>query len=170
MTLKPNYFVIPAVTVAVALLGSLFTSAGMPWYDTEIIRPALTPPNWAFPIAWTTIYILTAISALICYNKGRTLTKFLHIFTRKEQNRNYSWTIGLFILNAFLNLLWTYLFFTLHLIDIAFLEILLLETTILLLLFFTWRISRIASLLLIPYVAWVAFASFLSYLILVSNI
>lgn len=169
MRIKPNYIVIPLITVLVALLGGYFTSLGMPWYDTVIIKPSITPPDWIFPIAWNIIFVLTTISVIISWNKGESKTHFLRIFRRDREAKNYNLVIVLFILNAILNILWTYLFFGMHLINFAFVEMLLLEATLLFLVLFTHRISPLASVLLLPYTLWVAFATCLTYQILLLN-
>ncbi len=156
MKLKTNYLVIPLVTILVALLGSFFTSQGMDWYDATITRPELTPPKWLFPIAWNLIFLFTTISALIIWNKGK-------------KDRNFKLIIGLFIANAILNLLWSLLFFKLQLIFPALIEMVLLEITNIALLLLTWRVSKPASLLLLPYALWVGFATYLTYLIHLLN-
>jgi len=170
MKLKPNYLVIPLVTVLVAVSGSFFTTAGMPWYDTELVQPELTPPDWIFPIAWNTIFILATISALIVWNTGKPKYGFFSFLKSKKSKEHYFWlTIGLFVANAFLNVFWSFLFFYLHLIKAAFVEMFFLEISIIALMITTFRYSKWASLALLPYAAWVAFASYLTWLILSLN-
>jgi benzodiazapine receptor len=152
MKIKANYIIIPLVTIAVAAVGSWFTQIGMPWYQTELIQPELTPPSIVFPIAWNTIFILTTASALIMWNK------FHH--------KKAMWIFGS---NAILNVLWSLLFFTLQLITIAFIEMFLLEATLLALLYITWKKSRLAFTLLLPYAIWVCFATYLTYIIVLTN-
>ena len=166
---KPNYVVVPVITIVVALLGSWFTGVGMEWYDTEIIKPQLTPPRWAFPVAWNTIFICTTIAALIFWNKGKVEKKFLWIFPKKEIAPQYWWIVVLFIANAVLNVAWSLIFFTLQQIPPAFIEMLFLEATIIALIILIWNISRIASVLLLPYALWVGLASYLTYAIMTLN-
>ena len=154
MKLKPNYFLIPLTTIVVAVLGSLLTDAGMQWYNTELIKPELTPPAIAFPIAWTTIFTLTTISALIFWNKSDKKAPLT------------TWIALLFLLNAVLNVLWTFLFFYSQAVTEALIEMLLLEATVLALIFLIWKISKTASLLLLPYFIWVGFATYLTYQII----
>lgn len=163
MKFRANYLLIPAVTILVALIGSQYSMSGMEWYDTELIRPAITPPKWVFPIAWNLIFLFTTISALIFWNKESGEKKFLW-FTFKRHFDGYDWVIALlFILNAILNVLWSYLFFTLNFIDIALIEMVFLNLTNLLLIILLWSVSRWASLLLLPYFLWVSFATYLTY-------
>ena len=156
MKIKLNYFIIPLITIAIAALGSYFTGLGMPWYETTLIKPELTPPAIAFPIAWTTIYIATTISALIAWNK--------------TQNGKHDGVIAsLFIINAILNAAWTLIFFTLHQPGLAFIEIIVLEATVLLLILLTWDKSKIASILLLPYFVWLGLASYLNLMLFLLN-
>lgn len=150
MKLKPYSVVFPLVTLFVAGLGSMFTSGGMEWYDTQLIRPELTPPKWIFPVAWNLIFLATTVSALIVWN------------TFKRDDR-FKWILGLFLANGFLNVLWSYLFFGKHLIALALYEMIALELTLLALHVLTWKKSKTASLLLLPYSLWIAFATFLTY-------
>lgn len=169
MKFKANYILIPLVTVAVSFLGSYFTQIGMPWYDAEVLKPTLTPPMIAFPIAWTTIYILTTISALIIWNKGTADYQFLWFSFHRKPTPKFIWLIALFVLNAILNTLWTYLFFAQRLMYEAFIEMLILEATIIAIMVLSWRMSKVSSLLLLPYLAWVGFASYLTYQIVQLN-
>ena len=153
MKLKLNYLIIPLTTIITAALGSYFTGLGMPWYETSLQLPSFNPPNWIFPIAWTTIFILATISVLIIWNKSKRDSMFW-------------WLITLFILNATLNALWCLLFFTLHDIQGALIEMILLEGTTIGIMVLAWKRSKLSSLLLLPYLAWVGFATYLTYTIL----
>ena len=167
MKLKPNYLIIPLVTVFVALLGTFFTSSGMEWYNNALIRPALAPPKWAFPVAWTLIFVCTTISVMIIWNKTEKNKRFLWIFRTKEMKPEYQWIIGLFIINAILNVGWSLLFFKMHMLGASLAEMLFLEATNIALLILTWKISKKASVLLVPYALWVALATVLTYLMLI---
>ena len=96
MKLKPYSVIFPLVTIFVAGLGSYFTSGGMEWYDTQLIRPEFTPPKWLFPVAWNLIFLTTTLSALVVWNT----------FKKGPQ---LQWILGLFLTNGFLNILilWT---------------------------------------------------------------
>lgn len=155
MKLKPNYFIIPFITILVAFLGSLLTTSGMLWYDTELIQPNITPPKWVFPLAWNTIFILTTIAALIVYNRSQGKRRLL--------------IVTFFIANAVLNVLWSLLFFKLHLLLAALIEMVILDLTTVVLIALSCKISKLASWLMLPYFLWVSFATYLTYLILISN-
>ena len=146
--MKLNYIVIPIVTLAVALLGSYITSNGMSWYET-LTLPKIAPPGSLIGIVWTVIFILSTASALILYNS-------------QNHNNLFWWIIGIFILNAVLNVLWSGLFFGLGQIFASIVEMIVLEISVVALIILIWPLSRISSVLLMPYAFWVAFATYLA--------
>lgn len=148
MKLKPNYLIIPIITVVVSVLGSYLTDLGMDWYDT-INLPEITPPGSVIGAVWTVIFILSTISALLVWNLSK-------------RNKRFWWIIGIFIANAILNVFWSGLFFSLHLIGASIIEMIILEISVLALIVLIWPISRWASVLLIPYAGWVIFATYLA--------
>ena len=137
-----------AAAMAVALLGGLMTDIG-PWYRS-LHKPAWQPPDWAFGPAWTVIYALAAISGVIAWRDANS-----------QQQRDTM--LMLFALNAFLNVLWSLLFFRLRRPDWALMEVGLLWLSVLLLIVVLGRYSRTAALLLVPYLLWVSFASTLNW-------
>lgn len=166
MRLKVNYFIIPLVTIAVAVIGSLFTGIGMNWYETEIVRPLLTPPKIAFPIAWNTIFVLTTASALIFWNKKFGIKSLLSKGSIEKQ-RNI--LMYLFALNAVLNVAWSLIFFVYHQPVLALFEMLALEATIIAIIVLGWKFSKLASLLLLPYMFWLVLATYLTTQIVILN-
>lgn len=154
-TFRLNYIVIPAITVLVSALGGYFTSYGMAWYKT-LNLPSSIPPDITFSIAWTTIFILTTVAALIVWNGF-------------QRNLRFWMIMGFFAINALLNVLWTYLFFYNHLIGVAALEAALLYFSIIILMLLIWPISYLTALLLLPYLGWMTFATYLNYVIWMIN-
>lgn len=148
--MKANYFAIPLITVLVSVLGSYFSNTGLRiWYRT-INLPSWTPPGSVIGAVWTTIFILSTVSALIVWNKTPHTGQFQLI-------------IGVFLVNAILNVGWSYLFFSKHLIGSAVIEAAILGLSVLALIFLIWPLSHKASLLLTPYAFWVSFATYLTY-------
>lgn len=144
-----NYLIIPLITLATASLGSWATNQGMAWYQT-INLPSWTPPGSIIGTVWTILFILATISALLVWNRKLALKK------RR--------TIGIaFLANACLNVTWSFIFFKLHLIGLAVVEAGLLGLSVLLIIILVKNQSRLAALLLVPYLLWVTFATFLSY-------
>lgn len=137
------------VVYSVALISGIFTSASVDslWYN--IIKPALTPPNWVFIIVWNVIYFLIVLSLYFSWTASKN---------------HKSEIIAVFGINLFLNIAWTFLFFTLQNPFLAFFGILALWVSIIFMIFITCRINKIACYLLIPYFFWVSFAAALNFL------
>lgn len=143
-------FVIVAAIVAVAISGSSFTTQNLEWYYTSLALPSWSPPGYVISTAWTTIFILTAISAMIFWR-------------RAPRDQKFNWIVTLFIANGLLNVFWSYLFFQQHQLGLAVIEMNALNLTTIALAILLWPISRFASVLLWPYIAWVSFATYLAY-------
>jgi len=138
------------------LLGSLFTTPAIPtWYST-LVKPSFQPPNWLFGPVWTILYILMGISAFLIWESGAP---------KKVKNT----AIIIFLVQLGLNALWSPIFFTLHMLLLALVEIIILWIAILITMIKFYRISKPASILLVPYFLWVSFASFLSFHIWLLN-
>ena len=121
---------------------AVFVSTGG-WY-TGLAKPAWNPPDWIFGPVWTVLYAMMAVAAWRVW---------LHGGWARQKN-----ALGLFLLQWTLNALWTPLFFGLHRPGWALAEILVLLLTIR----SFWRVDRPAGLLLLPYIAWVSFATVLN--------
>lgn len=157
MKFKPSFFVIPLLAFLIVYVGRLLTKSATAWaWYRSINLPEVTPPDWVFPIVWNSIFLLSAIAALLVWNNFVRTFSFWLIIT-------------LFLTNAFLNIFWTFLFFRHHLIGFALLDAIVLEIVTIALVVFIAKKSVWVSLLLLPYVAWVAFAIYLNYLILMLN-
>lgn len=133
--------------LAVAVLGGLSTDIG-PWYRS-LAEPDWKPPDAWFGPAWTLIYACAAVAGVKAWH-------------RAPSRPWREWMLGLFALNAFLNVTWSLLFFRLRRPDWALAEVGLLWLSILVLMLFLRRASPAAGWLLVPYLAWVAFAAALN--------
>ncbi|OGY48418.1 MAG: hypothetical protein A3J65_03405 [Candidatus Buchananbacteria bacterium RIFCSPHIGHO2_02_FULL_45_11b] len=153
--MKASYLIIPLITLAVALIGTALTNLGLAWYQT-INLPAWTPSGRIIGLVWTAIFILTAWSALIFYNKAPNYRALI---------------LGavVFLINAGLNILWSYLFFRQHLIYEAMFEAAGLGASVLILIVLVWPASKFAAILLLPYAGWTGFAAYLNYQIWLLN-
>ncbi|MDY9924788.1 TspO/MBR family protein [Methanosarcina sp.] len=138
------------------VIGSIFTSSSLESWYILLEKPAFNPPSWIFFPVWTTLYTLMGISLYLVWEKGL-------------QQREVKVGIFLFGLQLGLNILWSLLFFGLKAPYYAFLEILVLWFAILLTSIKFWKVSKKASMLLIPYILWVSFAALLNYQIWVLN-
>ncbi|MDD2807787.1 MAG: tryptophan-rich sensory protein [Patescibacteria group bacterium] len=149
--MKTNYLAIPLITILTSFTGSFVTSQGLDWYKT-IRVPAWTPTGNVIGAVWTVLFILATISALIFWNS-------------KISDNHRHLVCGLFVLNALANVSWSVLFFGNHLIGAAVWEAGLLSLICLGLIIGLWKISKVASVLIIPYALWSLFASYLTLII-----
>ncbi len=152
---RPSYIIILLIVFFISLFGSLITNNGMAWYN-KLLLPSFTPSGAIIGAVWTVVFILSAISVLIYWNKAYRNLRFIVAIT-------------LFIINGILNVLWSYLFFGLHLVGASILEMIILEATVIALIFLVRYSSKRASILLYPYAIWVAFATSLAYRVLLLN-
>ncbi|MEO0879718.1 MAG: TspO/MBR family protein [Pseudomonadota bacterium] len=147
-----------AVAIAAALVvsfaGGALTDVG-PWYE-NLKKPSFNPPNWVFAPAWTTIYSLCVVAAVVGWRAARTGAQRTQL-------------IALFGLNAFFNVCWSALFFAIKRPDWALGEIVFLWLSVLALVLFFLRFSKISALALTPYLLWVAFAAVLNLTIVQLN-
>ncbi|MES2904743.1 MAG: TspO/MBR family protein [Pseudomonadota bacterium] len=134
--------------------GGLLTPIG-PWYR-NLKKPSLQPPDWLFGPAWTIILGLAAWSAVIAWNAAQG-----------EGER--AAVVILFATNAVFHLLWIPLFFKWQRPDWALVEVVFLWGSLVALVVGLWPISQKASLLILPYLLWVSFASWLNWAIVKLN-
>ena len=124
------------------------------WYD-NLIKPALNPPAWIFTPVWIIMYGILLLSLIIYSIK---ITK---------QNKLFGYI--LFIVHMIFNLLWSPVFFIMQRIDIAFFIILILDLTAILIIKNFYTISKTSGLILIPYLLWLMFATYLNFELLRLN-
>lgn len=164
--MKKRYFIIPIITIAICLFmgylaGISLKADNFSWYNS-LNRSPLNPPNIIFPIAWSILYLLMGISIAIIINKYID-EQDLEI---KKNIKNY---IFLFIIQFILNLFWTYIFFGLKSPLFGFIEIIILDILIIITIMKFKTISKAASYILIPYILWCLFASYLTLHVLIFN-
>ncbi|MEI0580204.1 TspO/MBR family protein [Brachyspira pilosicoli] len=164
--MKKRYFIIPIITIAVCLFmgylaGISVKADNFSWYNS-LNRSPLNPPNILFPIAWSILYVLMGISIAIIINKYID-EQDLEI---KKNIKNY---IFLFIIQFILNMFWTYIFFGLKSPLFGFIEIIILDILIIITIIKFKTISKAASYILIPYILWCLFASYLTLHVLIFN-
>lgn len=152
--LKINWKVLAAAFIAViaaGAIGSLFTNAATSdWYQS--IKPAITPPNYVFPIVWTALYALIALSIYLSWTNAKGKSEKMLLLRG-------------FTANLILNALWSILFFGMKNPMLALADLILLWVSIIFLIKTCWKINKLSAWLLLPYVLWVTFAGLLNYLI-----
>ena len=137
-----------AVCFGASGIGAMADDSISNWY-AGLQKPNITPPDWVFGPVWTILYLLMGISVFIVWNKGLDYPKVKQ-------------ALGLFVIQLCLNAAWTPLFFGLHLILAALIEIVLLWLAILATFLVFKRISVRAGMLLLPYLIWVGYAVILN--------
>jgi translocator protein len=131
------------------VLGGLATRSSVgSWYLT-LDKPSWNPPSWVFGPVWTTLYVLMGVAAWLVWRSAAPA----------EAKRRAA---RLFWAQLALNVLWSFLFFGLRSPALALGEILVLWAAILLTLRAFWRVRPLAGALLVPYLAWVSYATALT--------
>lgn len=136
------------IPLAIGSITALLTGGGMDVFET-LNNPPLSPPGWLFPVAWTILYILMGIASYLVLEAGKS----------QEVTKRAIWLYGIQL--AF-NFLWPILFFNLSAYLFAFIWLVVLWILILATTVQFYRIRDIAGYLMIPYLAWVAFAGYLN--------
>ncbi|MBP2133771.1 tryptophan-rich sensory protein [Methanomicrobium sp. W14] len=149
-----------AVSIVICIIpgifGSLFTSTSDGSWYSSLAKPWFLPPSFLFPVVWTALYIMMGIS--------------LYLILKEDiSKRNVNIAAVFFAVQLILNACWSFLFFGLEsplygLIGIIFLWIFILLTIVA-----SYKVSRYAGVLLVPYILWVTFAAVLNAAVLVLN-
>jgi benzodiazapine receptor len=131
-----------------------FSGESNPWFSS-LIKPDIYPPAIAFPIVWTVLYVLMGVSlAMVITARGA---------------RARGLAVGLFGLHLLANLAWSPLFFGAHQMTWALADIAVMALSLLLVMVVFARVRPWAAWLLVPYMAWVLFASVLNWQFLTLN-
>lgn len=141
---------------AAGIIGSVFTSSKIPTWYRGLVKPALNPPSWIFGPVWTTLYLLMGIALYIIWKKGLG-----------AQGVKFALTI--FAIQLILNTLWSIVFFGMQNTGLALINIALMWLFIAWTIVLFYKLSPTAGLLLVPYILWVSFASYLNYAIWTLN-
>jgi translocator protein len=119
-----------------------------PWFST-LSKPSWNPPSYLFGPVWAVLYFLMGVALWLIWNSPAT---------PQRTNATYS-----FLAQLFFNFCWSILFFKFHFMGLALVDIACMLITIVITILWFARISSIAAYLLIPYFAWVCFATLLNY-------
>ncbi|GAB1443355.1 tryptophan-rich sensory protein [Ignavibacteriales bacterium] len=157
--MKLNKFLKVLVCLAIPLLvGSIAGLATSPnikeWYQ-YLEKPVFSPPNWIFGPMWTLLYILMGVGL------------FLILETEKSKLRDKA--VKVFVIQLALNFAWSFLFFEFRLVGVALFEILLIWASVVWMITTFYPVNKKASLLQIPYLLWVSFATALNGAVWILN-
>jgi len=131
-------------------IGSLTKPEISTWYST-LNRSPLTPPNYVFPVAWTILYGMIGACGWLIW--------------RESPSPKLSIIKTLYVTQLILNWSWTPLFFHYHLTGISLVVLGVMDILVGILIFLTYRKMRAVSLLMIPYLFWILFATYLNFYI-----
>lgn len=137
-------------------IGSIFTTPNIPtWYE-GLTKPELAPPNWVFFPVWTILFLMMGVALYLVWREGVS-----------------KWSVKIaltfFFVQLALNTLWSIIFFGMQNPGLALIEIAFLWSAIALTIYTFFKVNKFAAYLLIPYLLWVSFASYLNYMIWVLN-
>jgi tryptophan-rich sensory protein len=119
------------------------------WYQT-LVKPSFTPPSWVFGPAWTLLYLMMGVALYLVWRKG-------------SSEPGVKTALVVFLVQMALNGIWSPLFFGMHAPGLALIDILLLWCAIAVTVYLFFGQSKAGGVLLLPYWAWVTFATVLNY-------
>jgi translocator protein len=134
--------------VAVGIISGLLTRRAIPSWYASLRKPSFNPPNWIFGPVWMTLYVLMGVAAWMAWQQP------------SSQLRTYA--LAWFLIQLGLNFLWSLIFFRWHAIAGALGEISILWLAILATMVLFWELHPPAGWLMVPYLAWVSFATMLN--------
>lgn len=149
---KPILFILSCEFAGI--VGSIFTFPSIPTWYASLTKPSFTPPSWLFGPVWTILFALMGVSLYLVWINKSKLKPF---------------AIKLFFVQIILNIFWSVIFFGLKMPVWAFGEIVMLWVFIFLTIAEFYKINKTAGILLIPYLAWVSFATLLNFAIAILN-
>ena len=140
------------ITFSASAIGGVVTSIYKePWYS-QIIQPFFSPPSSVFGPVWTTLYILMSIAI------------WLNWISNKDKN-----SVKIYFVHIFFNGMWSVVFFGLHQILLAFLNLLIILFFIIWLMRIYYSNNKLSFLLMLPYLLWSSYALILNASILYLN-
>jgi len=148
--------------VAVNLIGAVgvpFTATQGAWF-AGLDLPSYYPPSWAFGVVWPILYALLGIAAVLVYREGRDA---VGVDGAPTVARNARTALGLFAVQLGVNVVWSPVFWGLERPDLGLVVLVALLPLVAATMVAFNRIDRRAALLLVPYLAWICFATALNY-------
>ena len=138
------------LTVVLGFLAGALSNSGMDnrWYAL-LDKPWFQPPGWAFPVAWTILYVMLGFAIAMVLN------------ARGSPFRGYA--VALFVVSFVLNLCWSPLFFGMHMITAALFLILGMFVSAVATTIAFGQVRTTAAWLMVPYLAWLCFAAVLNW-------
>jgi len=120
------------------------------WYQ-NLSKSSLTPPNWVFPVAWTSLYTIIGVASYLVYSNGNGFSGPAKV------------PLALYGTQLALNGIWSPLFFVAHRPDLSLLDILAMDAFVAATIYSFAEVNKTAALMLLPYMAWISFATYLNF-------
>jgi tryptophan-rich sensory protein len=143
------------ISLGVGALSSIISMFGKDNFE-KVVKPPLNPPDWLFPIVWTILFILMGISSYLIY-----------VSNNEEENKTKA--LSIYGAQLLVNFFWPILFFNFSAYLFSSIWILLLLGLIVAMIVSFYKIDKVAGILQVPYLIWVAFATYLTIAICVLN-
>lgn len=154
--IKP-YVISIAIALGVGALSGFLSKEGMELYQSNAIKPPLSPPAILFPIVWSILYVLMGISAAI-------------VWTKRDIDTDSAYEgLKAYVLQLIMNFFWSLIFFNMRAYWFAFVWLLVMELVIIYMILKFRRISPLAAYLQIPYALWCVFALYLNAMTAILN-
>jgi translocator protein len=131
------------IVLAAASSGAIFKPGA--WYD-GLRKPSWTPPNWAFPVVWTILYLFIGYAGWLVWTEA-----------------GWALPVVLWGIQMIANALWSFFFFGIRRMDLALVDVGILWLSIALFILAAWPVAPLASLLFVPYLVWVSAAAMLNH-------
>ncbi len=157
MRLKPKWVVLISIAIAegIGFLSGFLAGNTRNVYQ-DLNQPPFAPPGWVFPVVWAILYALMGIAAALVYlNRGNDL--------RRRQG------LWLYAVQLLVNFSWSIVFFRFQAFGWAVAVILLLDALVILTTLWFWAVSETAGKLMVPYLIWLAIASYLAIGVYILN-
>ena len=160
--MKKNNIVTLIIAIIIPLvvggMSSFLTKDAMMIFDS-VKKPPLSPPGILFPIVWTILYVMMGVSSYLIY--------------KEKDNVNVKGlvksTLIIYGVQLFFNFFWSIIFFKFAMYKFAFMWLIILWVLVLLYIIKSYKVNRIASYLMIPYIVWMTFAGYLNIMIAILN-
>ncbi len=147
-----SFVIFAIITYSASFIGSIATfSYKEPWYST-LNKSFLTPPDWVFAPVWTTLYLFMAIAIWSAWHKSYNINLVL-----------------IYLIHLCFNTTWSIVFFVFHNIELALLNLIIILTFIIILIFKYTKISDLSFYIMIPYLLWSSYALILNLTLVYLN-
>ena len=160
--MKKNKIITLIIAIIIPLvvggMSSFLTKDAMMIFDS-VKKPPLSPPGILFPIVWTILYVMMGVSSYLIYKEKDNVNV-------KAEVKNL---LIIYTVQLVFNFSWSIIFFKFSMYKFAFVWLLILWALVLLYIIKSYKINKVASYLMIPYLMWMTFAGYLNIMIAILN-